>query len=58
MCLNIGLGFMEIPDTPLSMPDHYGDCGAQYEASVGDGGMVKKLTLCIIKIPICNHIHT
>ena len=38
--MNIGLGFMEIPDTPLSMPDHYGDCGAQYEASVGDGGMV------------------
>ena len=40
MCLNIGLGFMEIPDTPLSMPDHYGNCGAQYEAVVGDGGMV------------------
>ncbi len=40
MCLNIGLGFMEIPDTPLSMPDHYGNCGAQYEAAVGDGGMV------------------
>ena len=31
---------MEIPDTPLSMPDHYGNCGAQYEAAVGDGGMV------------------
>ena len=38
--MNIGLGFMEIPDTPLSMPAHFGDCGAQYEASVGDGGMV------------------
>ena len=40
MCLNIGFGLMEIPDTPLSMPESFGNCGASYEQSEGDGGMV------------------
>ena len=40
MCINLGLGFMHIPDTPLSIPEHFGDCGAHYEETAGDGGMV------------------
>lgn len=31
---------MEIPDTPLSMPESFGNCGANFEETAGDGGMV------------------
>ena len=40
MCLNLGLGVMHIPDTPLSIPEGFGECIAQYEQTPGDGGMV------------------
>ena len=40
MCLNLGLGLMHIPDTPLSVPESFGQCFAEYEIVPGDGGMV------------------
>ena len=40
MCLNIGIGLMHIPNTPLSVPAGFGECFADYEDVAGDGGMV------------------
>ena len=40
MCLNLGLGLMHIPDTPLSVPESFGQCFAEFEETAGDGKMV------------------
>ena len=40
MCSNLGLGIMHIPDTPLSVPESFGQCFAEFEESPGDGKMV------------------
>ena len=39
MCLNLGFGLMHVPGHPLTIPDSYSECMAQYEDALGDGQM-------------------
>ena len=39
MCLNLGFGLMHVPGHPLTIPDSYSECMAQYEDALDDGQM-------------------